>query len=95
MTTYLAADERPLEHGWTLLVTEAGRYAGPNEVHRPAARMPASVPGTVASALAAAGLFDPERPQPLHDKDAWYFRSLEGEAEGPAILRFAGLATIA
>ncbi|MBW8445964.1 MAG: hypothetical protein K0M49_10050 [Arenimonas sp.] len=95
MTTYLAADERPLEHGWTLLVTEAGRYAGPNEVHRPAARIPAPVPGTVASALTAAGLFDPERPQPLHDKDAWYFRSLEGEAEGPAILRFAGLATIA
>lgn len=95
MTTYLAADERPLEHGWTLLVTEAGRYAGSNEVHRPAARIPAPVPGTVASALTAAGLFDPERPQPLHDKDAWYFRSLEGEAKGPAILRFAGLATIA
>ncbi|WP_454747533.1 glycoside hydrolase family 2 protein [Ciceribacter selenitireducens] len=95
LTTYLAADERPLEHGWTLLVTETGRYAGPNEVHRPAARIPAPVPGTVASALAAAGLFDPERPQPLHDKDAWYFRSLEGEAGGPATLRFAGLATIA
>lgn len=95
MTTYLAADERPLEQGWTLLVTEAGRYAAPADVHRPSVRIPAQVPGTVASALAAAGLFDPEKPQPLHDKDAWYFRSLEGEAEGPAILRFAGLATIA
>ncbi|MBV2186899.1 MAG: glycoside hydrolase family 2 protein [Rhizobium sp.] len=95
MTTYLAADERPLEQGWTLLVTEAGRYAAPADVHRPTARIPAPVPGTVASALAAAGLFDPENPQPLHDKDAWYFRSLEGEAPGPAILRFAGLATIA
>ena len=95
MTTYLGADERPLESGWTLFVTEAGRYAGPEEIHRAAARIPAPVPGTVASALAAAGRFDPEKPQPLHDKDAWYFRSLEGEPAGPVILRFAGLATIA
>ncbi|GEO86906.1 MULTISPECIES: glycosyl hydrolase 2 galactose-binding domain-containing protein [Alphaproteobacteria] len=95
MTTYLAADERPLEHGWTLLVTEAGRYNGPNEVHRPAARIPARVPGTVAGALTDAGLFNPEKPDPLHNKDAWYFRSLEGESAGSAILRFAGLATIA
>lgn len=95
ITTYLAADERPLEQGWTLLVTEAGRYATPSEVHRPAARIPAPVPGTVAQALTQAGLFDPQNPQPLHDKDAWYFRSLAGEAPGPAILRFAGLATMA
>ncbi|MFA7414336.1 MAG: glycoside hydrolase family 2 protein [Rhizobium sp.] len=95
MTTYLGADERPLESGWALFVTEAGRYAGPGEIHRAAARIPAPVPGTVASALAGAGLFDPEKPQPLHDKDAWYFRSLEGESAGPVILRFAGLATIA
>lgn len=95
MTTYLGADERPLESGWTMLVTEAGRYATARDVHRPAARIPAPVPGTVASALAPAGLFDPEKPQPLHDKDAWYFRSLEGEEPGQAILRFSGLATIA
>lgn len=95
ITTYLAADERPLEQGWTLLVTEAGRYADPSQVHRPAARIPAPVPGTVAQALTQAGLFDPENPQPLHDKDAWYFRSLAGEPPGPAVLRFAGLATMA
>lgn len=95
MTTYLGADERPLESGWTMLVTEAGRYVTARDVHRPSARIPAPVPGTVASALAGAGLFDPEKPQSLHDKDAWYFRSLEGEEPGPAILRFAGLATIA
>ncbi len=95
MTTYLGADERPLETGWTMLVTEAGRYATARDVHRPAARIPAPVPGTVASALAGAGLFDPEKPHSLHDKDAWYFRSLEGEEPGSAILRFGGLATIA
>lgn len=94
-TIYLGADTRPLEQGWTLLVTEAGRYAVPSNIHRPAARIAAPVPGTVAGALADAGLFDPENPHPLHDKDAWYFRSLEGETPGPAILRFEGLATVA
>ncbi|MGL3608647.1 glycosyl hydrolase 2 galactose-binding domain-containing protein [Rhizobium sp. G187] len=97
MTTriYLGADIRPLEHGWTLLVTEPGRHQTPSDVHRPAARIPASVPGTVAGALTDAGLFDPAAPSPLHDKDIWYFRSLEGEASGPAVLRFEGLATLA
>ncbi|MDH4440806.1 MAG: glycoside hydrolase family 2 protein [Rhizobium sp.] len=94
-TIYLGADVRPLEAGWTLLVTEAGRHADPSEVHRPAARIAAAVPGTVAGALTDAGLFDQQNPHPLHDKDAWYFRSLEGEAPGPAVLRFEGLATIA
>ncbi len=94
-TIYLGADVRPLEAGWTLLVTETGRHADPSQVHRPAARIPATVPGTVAGALTDAGLFDPQNPHPLHDKDAWYFRSLEGEVPGPAVLRFEGLATIA
>jgi beta-mannosidase len=94
-TIYLAADIRPLEQGWTLLVTEAGRHTDSSQIHRPAARIAATVPGTVAGALTDAGLFDPQKPHPLHDKDAWYFRSLEGETPGPAILRFEGLATIA
>ena len=92
---YLDADERMLEGGWTLLLTEAGRYQTPAEVHRQAAHIPATVPGTVADALTRAGLFDPQEPKPLDNRDAWYFRSLEGEAKGPAVLRFAGLATIA
>jgi beta-mannosidase len=94
-TIYLAADIRPLEQGWTLLVTEAGGHTDPSQIHRPAARIPATVPGTVAGALCDAGLFDRHKPHPLHDKDAWYFRSLEGEAPGPTVLRFEGLATIA
>jgi beta-mannosidase len=94
-TIYLGADTRPLEQGWMLLVAEAGRHADPSQIHRPAARIPATVPGTVAGALSNAGLFDRHKPHPLHDKDAWYFRPLEGEAPGPAILRFEGLATIA
>ncbi|QLF68207.1 glycoside hydrolase family 2 protein [Peteryoungia desertarenae] len=94
-TIYLGADIRPLEQGWRMLVTEAGRYTEPSELHRLAVRIPATVPGTVAAALADAGLFDPENPTSLHDKDAWYIRSLEGENPGPAVLRFEGLATFA
>lgn len=92
---YLDADERALEGGWTLLLSEPQRYAGPGDIDHRAAHLAAPVPGTVAEALTKAGLFDPQNPQPLNDRDAWYFRSLEGEASGPAVLRFAGLATVA
>lgn len=94
-TIYLGADIRPLEQGWTLLMTEAGRYHVPADLPRTAFIISASVPGTVAAALTEAGLFDPVHPSPLHDKDVWYRRSLAGETPGPAVLRFEGLATIA
>lgn len=94
-TIYLGADMRPLEQGWTLLMTEAGRYHVPADLPRTAFNISASVPGTVAAALTEAGLFDPAHPSPLHDKDVWYRRSLAGETPGPAVLRFEGLATIA
>lgn len=95
MITYLDADIRPLEQGWTLLLCEPGTFEGPNSINRALARLSAPVPGTVAQALSEAGLFDPAHPTPLHNKEAWYFRPLQGEAPGPAILRFDGLATIA
>ncbi|MGG7519295.1 glycoside hydrolase family 2 protein [Allorhizobium undicola] len=94
MTLFLDADIRPLEAGWTLLLTEAGAHESPDTIHRAAARLAAPVPGTVAEALTKAGLFDPHHPVPLEGKDAWYFRSLKGEQPGPAVLRFEGLATI-
>lgn len=94
-TIYLGADMRALEQGWTLLMTEAGRYYVPADLPRTAFNISASVPGTVAAALTEAGLFDPAHPVPLHDKDVWYRRSLAGETPGPAVLRFEGLATIA
>ncbi|KZM49973.1 glycoside hydrolase family 2 protein [Labrenzia sp. OB1] len=56
--------------------------------------VPAKVPGTVASALAAAGLYDPENPHPLHDRDAWYRTEFDAEP-GHYRLAFDGLATIA
>lgn len=90
---YLGADERFLEGGWTMESTTPGLYAAAADIRQRSIRIPAPVPGTAASALTAAGLFDPENPVPLHDKDFWYFRSLEGEAPGFAVLRFGGLAT--
>lgn len=94
-TIYLGADIRPLELGWTLLMTEAGRYAASSDLPHAAFHIPAPVPGTVAGALTDAGLYDPGNPTSLHDKDVWYRRSLAGETPGTAILRFEGLATIA
>jgi beta-mannosidase len=93
--TYLDADIRPLEQGWTLLLCEPGNFDDPDTINRALARLQAPVPGTVAQALAKAGLFDPAHPVSLHNKDAWYFRPLKGEASGPAVLRFEGLATLA
>ncbi|POF34310.1 glycoside hydrolase family 2 protein [Roseibium marinum] len=56
--------------------------------------VPAKVPGTAAGALATAGLYDPENPQPLHDKDVWYRTEFDTDP-GRYRLSFGGLATIA
>jgi beta-mannosidase len=83
-----------LSEGWSLRLTEHGAYALPGDLPPDIEDLPAIVPGTVAAALEAAGRFDREKPEPLIDSDAWYRRSLAGEAPGPVILRFDGLATI-
>lgn len=48
MITYLDADIRPLEAGWTLLVCEPGTYESPKALHRASAafrrRCPAPSP---------------------------------------------------
>lgn len=89
----ISAQVTPLDQGWTMALTEAGRYDRPSDV--PAINaIPAAVPGTVAGALAAAGLFRAEAPEPLIDRDAWY-RLENPLPAGDAVLRFEGLATIA
>lgn len=75
-----------LDRGWTLTVSAPG---GPESGEG----IPAPVPGTVAQALQAAGLWSQEDPAPLHDKDFVYRTRLTGH--GPHVLRFHGLATIA
>ena len=83
---------RFLAEGWTMTVTPAGALAAP-----PADAgldwLPASVPGTAAAALAASGRISLDSPVPLHDKDIWYRRRIDGA--GAHRLRFEGLATIA
>lgn len=88
-----SADLTPLDTGWTLVLTPAGSHALPSDVVDDNA-IPAAVPGTVAGALAAAGLFSAEAPEPLIDRDAWYRRD-EALPAGDVVLRFEGLATLA
>jgi beta-mannosidase len=85
----------PLDKGWRLFLTSAGEHALPDTLPAPAEGVPAFVPGTVAAALEAAGLFDRAEPHPLNVEDAWFVTEMTGEAAGDAILRFEGLATIA
>lgn len=76
----------PLSAGWELCVTEPGETPAGDW-------LPAPVPGTVAQALRAAGLYRLGDPLPLHDRDVWYRVTLTGD--GPCTLRFHGLATVA
>ncbi|CDZ51311.1 glycosyl hydrolase 2 galactose-binding domain-containing protein [Neorhizobium galegae] len=84
-----------LAEGWSLALTEPGAYTLPSDLPPDLEFLPAMVPGTAAAALEAAGRFDRNNPEPLIDQDVWYRCRLAGEAPGPAILRFAGLATVA
>ena len=88
-----SAEAKALTGGWTLVQTPAGACQRPDAVPRTGA-ISAPVPGTVAAALEAASLFDRANPEPLQDRDAWYFLDLHDEPAGPAVLRFEGLATV-
>lgn len=79
---------------WSLSLTEAGAFTSPLVTGHQWDIVPASVPGTVAAALAAAGRYDPDRPAPLHDRDAWYEGWFDAEP-GDYRLCLDGLATIA
>lgn len=82
-----------LHDGWELISTPAGACVGPRDLPAGATSIAATVPGTVAGALAAAGLWSLDAPTPLHDRDHWYRRRLD--AKGRRLLRFEGLATSA
>ncbi|MEP0584950.1 MAG: glycoside hydrolase family 2 protein, partial [Roseibium sp.] len=84
-----------LTEDWRLLLTDANSYRDASALAGSSGWVDASVPGTVAGALATAGLYDPEKPSPLHDKDAWYAVPLAVETPGKRELVFDGLATIA
>lgn len=87
------ADVTALCDGWTLVLTPGGDVSLPSELDR-ADALPATVPGTVAHALAAAGRYALSAPEPLLEKDAWY-RLEQPLPAGHFVLRLEGLATIA
>jgi beta-mannosidase len=90
----VGARESLLGEGWNLVLTDAGACSVPSDVPTASQFIPASVPGTVAQALEAAGLFDRENPHSLNTLDAWYICRLFDEEAGSALLRLRGLATL-
>ncbi|MEN7528820.1 glycoside hydrolase family 2 protein [Cupriavidus sp. DL-D2] len=82
-----------LEGDWTFLETFANAAAHPGELSDTGHWLPATVPGTVATALRAAGRWDETLPPPLHQHDYWY--RLQFSGNGRRLLRCNGLATIA
>lgn len=87
--------EIQLSDGWTLTTTSANAYMKPSDVPSMAQHIPAPVPGTVAAALEAEGLFDRANPHALDTQDAWYRLDLLTDGEATATLHFGGLATMA
>jgi beta-mannosidase len=82
-----------LDTGWECAETAAGAVAGPAALsgHSDVDWIPAQVPGTVASALRAAGR--PVHRDRLDDSDWWFRCRFEGPG-GPHRIQFAGIATL-
>jgi beta-mannosidase len=78
---------------WQLALTAPGAAGDPAALAPDLDWIAAMVPGTAAQALQAAGRWNLDRPEPLHDKDIWYRARFAGT--GSRTLRFGGLATIA
>ncbi len=83
---------------WRLARSAPGAWGDPSAIDQAtldqsAEWLPAIVPGTVCAALQAAGRWQPQDDVGVDAFDVWYRTTIEGN--GPAILRFDGLATIA
>ncbi len=83
----------PIADGWELASTLPDQCATPADADALSDWLTAEVPGTVASTLRTAGLWNLENPAPLHDRDHWYRVRFTGV--GRRKLRFHGLATLA
>ena len=81
-----------LDTGWQCVSTPAGACGSPADLPTHG-WLAAPVPGTVAGARRAAGLFDAAHPPPLAFDDHWYRVTLTGT--GQRRLRLHGLATLA
>src|SRR5436309_273850 len=84
---------------WACCAQPPGAVTHPDQLHNVASEwLPASVPGTAAAALHAAGRWDFSRPVDLDAEDWWYrttFAVPELPAGHPCHLNFDGLATLA
>ena len=79
--------------GWSLARTDPGAWPDPAAIDLAAEWLDAVVPGTVGASLRALGRWRPDDAVGFDAFDFWFRATLTGE--GPAILRFDGLATIA
>lgn len=90
-----AARVQPLDAGWQLARTPAGALASPAALDGASLDwVDARVPGTAAQALAAAGRFDPDAPEPLDGDDVWYRCAFRWDGGPGARLHLDGLATL-
>jgi len=87
-----AGAARRIDSGWRMALAEAGACATPQDAAHLTDWIAAEVPGTAAGALRRAGLFDPEAPTRLHDKDVFFATEIFGERAH--VLIFEGLATL-
>ena len=83
----------PLIGDWSLVQTAPGLWRDTGALDITAEWLPAIVPGTVGASLRALGRWRPDDAVGFDAYDFWYRATISGE--GPAILRFDGLATIA
>lgn len=83
---------RELDAGWQCVTTAAGAFASPAELDAVSGWIDAPVPGTVASALRAAGRLDENAQHAFAFSDHWY--RVRFAADGARTLRLNGLATI-
>lgn len=80
---------------WTVARSAAGAIADPADAAYADLRwLPATVPGTVAGALRAAGEWSEDAPADL-DADDWWFHTEFTAAAGAGLLQLDGLATVA
>lgn len=78
---------------WTLARTAPGAWSSPASLDEAAEWIEAIVPGTLAAALQAAGLWTPDDDVGFDAYDTWYRTRITGD--GDVVLHLDGLATIA
>ena len=88
---------RALSHGWQMTAGAPGAFSEP-PVRDGVDWWPASVPGTAASALRAAGAWRPGETRDFDAQDWWFrtsFESTPAVAGEEVVLCFGGIATVA